>query len=319
MPGNLTSCVSEMPLLSISSPATIDKCAKFPVQSSDIFICSYPKSGTTWTQHIVLSLLLLHKQKCSGAFHSTPTNLTYSHVSDFAPFFEIDPHWDDDNKGLIPDIQKRHEQLGRRVFNTHLRGDMLPQPIELGKFIYITRSPLDACVSFYHHLSHQVEGGYQNSLDDFFKEWIHGTLPFGSWIDHYGSYSTLVAKKQVLHLSYEEMVMDLPKCVDALIVFLELDDLLTKDDVKDILPSFEFKTMKNNLHKFQPKSVTWKNDFLFLRKGRVGDYKNHLTHDQVLSFKTELASRRLLQELTCIFGNDVSSLEKFTLCLKECI
>lgn len=310
----MTSKVPEMPLLSISSPATIQTCANFQLRPSDIFICSYPKSGTTWTQHIVISLLLLHRQKQGDNFHANLTD-SYSHVSDFAPFFEIDPHWNE--QGLIPDIVKRHEQLGRRVFNTHLRGDMLPKPIELGKFIYITRSPLDACVSFYHHLTHQVEGGYHNSsLDDFFNEWIHGKLPFGSWMDHFYSYSNLVARNQVLHLSYEEMVMDLPTCVENIIAFLEMDDLLTKEDVTDIIPSFEFDHMKNHLHKFQPKSVTWKNDFRFLRRGCIGDYKNHLTHDQVLLFKNELRNRRLRQELSIIFGDDVCSFEKFILCLK---
>jgi Sulfotransferase domain. len=237
-------------------------------------------------------------------------------VSDFAPFFEIDPHWNEN--GLIPDIQKRHEQLGRRVFNTHLRGDMLPHPIEMGKFIYITRSPLDTCVSFYHHLTNQVEGGYNGSLDEFFHEWIKGELPFGSWMDHFCSYSPLVARNQILHLCFEEMVTDLPKCVEAIMDFLELDNVLTKDDVMNVLPSFEFTNMRNHLDKFQPKSVSWKNDFRFLRRGCVGDYKNNLTSDQVVLFKNDLVQRQLFQKLDSIFsGSDTGRLENFTLCLKE--
>jgi hypothetical protein len=37
-----------MPLLTISSPVTVAACAAFSLRSTDIFICSYPKSGTTW-------------------------------------------------------------------------------------------------------------------------------------------------------------------------------------------------------------------------------------------------------------------------------
>jgi len=301
----------EMPLLSISSPATVSKCSNFLMHSSDIFICSYPKSGTTWTQHIITSLVLLHRKKRD----ISASDITYSHVSDYAPFFEIDTHWNEND--LIPDIQKRQEVIGRRIFNTHLRGNMLPRTGDMGKFIYITRSPLDACVSFYHHLSHQVEGCYQHSLDDFFQDWLDGKLPFGSWIDHFISYSSLVANHQVLHLSYEEMVQDLPKSVYKIIEYLQLDDFLTKDDLKNILPSFEFQDMKSQLYKFQPKSVTWKNDFCFLRKGNVGDHKNVLTKDKVLRFKNELIHRKLLLGLSSIFESNTSSLETFTSCLKH--
>lgn len=62
-------------------------------------------------------------------------DISYNHVSDYAPFFEIDAHWqssssksdDSNNKILAESIRENHERLGRRVFNTHLRWDMLPK------------------------------------------------------------------------------------------------------------------------------------------------------------------------------------------------
>lgn len=302
----------DMPLLTISSPATIEKCSKLATHPSDIFICSYPKSGTTWMQHIVISLLLLHREK-NGRNSST---LSYDHVSDFAPFFEIDPHWNE--SGIIPQIQDRHNQLGRRVFNTHLRGDMLPGGApKTSKFIYITRSPLDVCVSFYHHLSHQMEGCYEGSLNEFYDDWIDGKIPFGTWPDHLLSYASLVANKDVGLFSYEEMIGDLEESVDRLVHFLELDDYLTKEDVKDILPLFSFDSMKKDLKKFQPKSVKWKGNFTFLRKGTIGDEKDMLSNEQRLQFKANLDSINFFEKIALKFEKSKKTSKQYTKCVQK--
>ena len=318
---------SEMPLLTISSPSTIEKCKHLILFPNDIFICSYPKSGTTWTQHIILSLLLRHRQiKEREAYEHENENehdvhvpkklqLPYGHVSDYAPFFEIDPHWSGEQ--LIPEIRARHAELGRRIFNTHLRWDMLPsdsnnneEPTH-AKFIYILRSPLDVCVSFYHHLSHQVEGCYEHSLTQFFHEWMDGKLPFGSWDDHVCSYLPAMAcEKNVFLLSYEDMVQDLQGCVEKLVEFLELGDTLNETDVADLLPSFTFEHMKKDLDRFQPKSVTWKNDFQFLRKGKIGEHKVELGTDERKAFEQYLKEKNFSQDVKAVFGTNLDTSNK---------
>ena len=123
-----TPLIPPMPLLSISSTETIQKCANLTLQPNDIFICSYPKSGTTWMQHIVLSLLFCHREQqrrkiasknqtesdLSHGRTSTTSGHFYNHVSEYAPFFEIDPHWEGDS--LVPWIQDNHTKIGCRIF-----------------------------------------------------------------------------------------------------------------------------------------------------------------------------------------------------------
>jgi hypothetical protein len=163
----------------------------------------------------------------------------YDHVSEFAPFFEIDAHWedgdcdggggdydDDSTPPLAGDVRANHARLGRRVFNTHLRWDMLPKGRErrrqsasaggragrgiegfasrtrindgrrdnstmpsCGKFLYVVRDLPDACVSFYHHLSNQGEGTYDRGFEAFARDWMDGAMPFGSPLHHLLSYA----------------------------------------------------------------------------------------------------------------------------------
>ena len=278
------------------------------LEPSDIFICSYPKSGTTWTQHIVISLLLRHNKQIQKKRSGTNTlhDIEYNHVSDFAPFFEIDPHWKRTTPGqFIPDIQKRHEQLGRRVFNTHLRGNMLPTQMKnrnsgRPKIIYIVRNPLDACVSFYYHLSHQHEGCYESSLHQFFKDWIDGKIPFGTWAEHILSYAPLLAEKSVLFITYEEMIVNLRETVDRIAKYLELDDVLQEKDIDELMPTFTFDSMKKDLTMFQPKSVTWKNDFKFLRRGVIGDSSRELSEEEVATFEKHLNEIHFIPKLRCM-------------------
>jgi len=361
--------LSPMPTLTITSPQTIESCRNLILRPKDVFICSYPKSGTTWTQHIVLSLLrsMANKNKSktnrSGQTDNnndnsndddTTTTLEYSHVSEYAPFFEVDQHWDHQQSEeeeeqqqhqseLLPSIQSQHEKLGRRVFNTHLRWDMLPGRLEkeggkeegsrssspssstggrrgTAKFIYVVRSPLDVCVSFYHHLSNQQEGGYEGNFDTFFDDWIQGKIAFGSYIDHIMSFIPAFSSSQskstttttttpaaadgssnnntdssrhrdILLISYEELVNDLATNVRRISQFLDID--ATDDELAELLPTFGFQHMKSDLDRFQPKSVTWKNDFQFLRKGQVGDSKHLVSESQHEVWKDAITKSKI--------------------------
>ena len=250
-------------------------------------------------QHIVLSLLLAsaHKNACNQDDGLIPPD--YNHVSDYAPFYEIDPHWDFNDNELISEIRKQHEKLGRRVFNTHLRWDMLPLPSNSDslesdenknhtpKFIYIIRSPLDACVSFYHHLSNQKEGQYVHSFEKFFEDWCDGKIAFGAWKDHVASFICNEKKQRsVLFVFYEDLVRDISSEVSRISQFLELN--LEEEDRMRLLLSFSFDSMRieSNLSKFQPKSVTWIGEYKFLRKGVVGDFSSLISNEQALKFKT---------------------------------
>ena len=57
-PHDDAAAVVAMPVLPITSEETLAACRAMRVKPGDIFIASYPKSGTTWTQNILTTLLL---------------------------------------------------------------------------------------------------------------------------------------------------------------------------------------------------------------------------------------------------------------------
>lgn len=266
----------------------------------------------------------------------------YEHVSDYAPFYEIDAHWEEEDNGLLAEnVRKNHNRLGQRVFNTHLRWDMLPKKQEghqqktqvhaesslrpaCGKFIYVTRHLPDVCTSFYHHLSNQKEGTYEHDFDTFARDWMAGdTIPFGSPLHHLLSFAmrfadneyccsrnnddenaakhSEVKQRPLLLVSYEKLKSNLRQEVLRIMDFLNLDHISMEVLDNELLPTFDFRHMKVNSSKFQPKSVTWLNGYQFLRRGESGDGKSMFMMESGTTRTTSVDADN------CSEGNDETS------------
>eukprot|EP00961_Rhodomonas_salina_P202680 2734445-Rhodomonas_salina.4 len=89
-----------MPLLPIASPQCVEASSSMIVQDGDVFVCSYPKSGTTWTQNIIATLLAVDQVVwfATDLEHRAGQGIGLDeikhHVSEYTPFFDIDAHWD---------------------------------------------------------------------------------------------------------------------------------------------------------------------------------------------------------------------------------
>ena len=128
---------SRFPLLPITSSRTLRNCRRLEANRRDVFVCSYPKSGTTWMQNIVYTLV-------------TGGNVELDHISNYSPFYESNGTWDhdDDEPVLAKSVKNHQDAVGWRIFNTHLLPSMLPPRTSGAKFIYIVRNGRDVVCSF---------------------------------------------------------------------------------------------------------------------------------------------------------------------------
>lgn len=263
----------EMPLLPITSPATVEACRGLEVTDRDIFICSYPKSGTTWTQNLVCRLL---------AAYSEQDLAEDWHLSHSAPFYEVDQYWEEDGSRKPAQTPLISSKTGNnaqeyRVFNTHLRPHQLPPQ---AKCIYVMRDPLDVLASFYYHLIHmaQDDGGYEGTAAEFCKDFVEGTILYGKWQDHMEAFLSTNVSQPRLSLHYDEMKEDLTREATKVASFLGVPDELLSTVVHKALPHCTFSSMRDERWRYSPKSVDWKVDPAtgkpygdFIRSGRIGD------------------------------------------------
>ena len=154
------------------------------------------------------------------------------------------------------------------------------------KYIYVARNPKDVMVShYYHHLS-GMGIDFSGTWDVFFNLFWTGKICFGSWFDHVLEWWRHKDDPNVLFLKYEDMKKDHPGAVRAIAEFMGCD--LTPDVVDKIVKESTIDKMKanpnTNFSWVSPNMFAVKEINPFLRKGIVGDWKNHFTAEQSAMF-----------------------------------
>ncbi|UYV67141.1 hypothetical protein LAZ67_4004062, partial [Cordylochernes scorpioides] len=280
----------------VSSEAVRSALAYVPLDE-DMFVVTFPKCGTTWTQAIVL--LILNKGK------------PFKNIGEFfkrSPFLEM---CGAEAAAMMP-------RPG--VLKLHLTYEQTPQNSK-AKYIYVVRNPKDTCVSFYYHTKGWALYGFTGSFSDFFDIFYKGENDFGEYFEHVMSWYKHRDDPNVLFILYEDLKKDTKGMVMKIAKFLgpEWEKLLIDEPqvLEDVLKYSSINEMKQMVkaqdlvaasqsEENVPQGLrhiasqmanvgagSLMKDFEFVRKGVVGDWKNHFTEEQAkkLDDKTrELAS-----------------------------
>ncbi|XP_030610187.1 sulfotransferase 1C2 [Archocentrus centrarchus] len=235
---------------------------------SDLLIATYPKAGTTWTQEIVD--LLLHNGDAE-ACKRAPTPVR-------SPFLEIF------SPPPIPsglDLLKKMDPP--RVIKTHLPFQLVPPGFweNKCKAIYVARNAKDNLVSYYYFdLMNQTQPE-PGPFDSYIHKFMQGELSWGSWYDHVKGYWLEREKKNILYLFYEDMKENPRREVERIMRYLDLS--VSDEVISQIVELTTFKNMKENPmanYSCIPSPVFDQSISPFMRKGEVGDWKNHFTPEQ---------------------------------------
>ena len=257
-PRRQATTVEEFRRLGADMQARLERLPPAPlaVRPTDVFVATYPKCGTTWTQQIV------HGLRTRGA-------LDFPEISYVVPFIDV---------ASLLGVDLEAEQVAApRAFKTHLPWSRVPQG---GRYIYVIRDPKDALLSAYHFFNGWHFERDALSVEEFSEETFLNDegSPDGYW-QHVRSWWEQRERENVLFLCFEDMKRDLEGTVRRIAAFMglpadeELIAIATRQSTidfmrarKDLFDERQMVAATSRLLGVSPDAGTTK-----VRSGRVGE------------------------------------------------
>ncbi|KAH1173716.1 amine sulfotransferase-like [Mauremys mutica] len=264
----------------------IDSLEDFEIRDSDVFVVTYPKSGTVWTQNILS--LIYHEGHRDGTENME--------IIDRVPWLEYNIRNMDYVRRPSP-----------RLFASHLPYYLVPRDLKnrRAKVIYVARNPKDVTVSYFHFSSLSVLLETTPDFNVFLERFLAGKVVAGSWLDHITGWSTHRDDFNILFLTYEEMKKDLRGAVLKICKFLGKQ--LNEKELETVVEKATFDQMKTDPranYEFMKGNLLERGKGHFLRKGTVGDWKNIMTVAQSERFDNVFKEK--MKDLSSTFNWDTN-------------
>lgn len=216
------------------------------IRPSDVFLASYPRSGSTWLRFMLLEILA---GQTSG----------FSNTNE-----------------MLPDVGKHSS--GYKVLPGHGRLIKTHEPFrnEYEKAIFLVRDPRDVVVSEF--AFHRALGLADDDFDSYLGQFLRGSVnPFGSWISHTNSWldAADTRRAQILPVNFEQLKANSAQELDRIVDFLGMPEV--KERIPGAIANNSVARMKEK-EKAGPQRTSKNGNFI--RSGSAGGWYAVLTPRQ---------------------------------------
>jgi hypothetical protein len=246
----------------------------FTPRPDDIFVVTFPKSGTTWLQMILYQIF-------------TDGEMNFTHIAEWSPYFDA----------FVRGGRGIDHLPSPRIIKSHLAYNMIPKgPC---KYIYVARNGKDVAVSYFHYC--QTHLNFDGDFEQFFELFLNG-FPIGiyghpTWFEHVSQWLENRSNLDVLFLTYEELKHNREAAVRKILAFCGKE--ISPQKLARIVERSSFAFMKQYENKLDTLTVRLIEGKMkagnFIRKGEVGGWKEYLSSKQ-----KELFRRRFTKHLNSL-------------------
>ncbi|XP_072177107.1 sulfotransferase 1A1-like [Diadema setosum] len=261
--------------------SSVDALPNFEVRPDDVWICTFPKTGTHWMNEIVGLILARGVPEKIDRTLSTST-VAMINVAQKMPKTRAEELENPPNMAPFLDVVAKAKSP--RVILSHLPIEMLPTKLEeKGKVIYVARNPKDILNSIYNMIvKGKIEPAGGFSWEMLLGSFMEDKSMFGPWLDHNLGFWKLRDKDNVLFLFYENLKKNPVEGVQQVAAHIGVD--LSPDEVQKVVEHSSFKGMSKTYttRKMDEKAVDKDfhdvvNSIPFMNKGVSGQWKERFT------------------------------------------
>ena len=252
-----------------------DRIKNWEFKPDDVCLAVFPKCGTNW---MLDTLTLLRSdcdfEKAQGEFES-----------DGLVVLDIPFLFDSLKQDGVP-VDKIFASMEKasspRLIITHLPFSLLPENmINTCKVVLCLRNPKDTVVSKYHFSKKVKVTGYVGDFPPFFDLFMDGLDLYGPYFEFMKEAWSKREHENVCIVFYEDMKKNMVSCLRKLAKFLGKD--FTDEVLEKAADYLDFaNTKKRNVSRpFLKMLGKPEGEGSVMRKGVVGDWKNHFTDDMI--------------------------------------
>ena len=245
----------------------------FQLRPDDVILSSFMRSGSSWLRHIL--------------------RLLRNGGRDNGESLDVAVPWLEAVKSEIKGVMKLppivlEELPSPRMFKVHLPYELTPGGLPhttRAKYIYLARNPKDVSVSEWYFSQTQLKKFVKVescSWDVHMGEFLEQeglAIAFGGWVNHVLGWWKHRDESNILFLKYEDLKKEPHKTIHAIAKFIDIDPL-TNELVERVIEESMFLNMSKNRSVNNVKREGADFTVEYLRKGVIGDWKNHYTDEQ---------------------------------------
>lgn len=222
-----------------------DRIQNQKIRPDDVWILSFPKSGTLWTYNIVREL----KNNLSFSTEFLNKGTLFLEQSMFYEENQDNRH-DNDFQKTLTFLDQRFEVLeyeeSPRIIMSHLPAQFLPKDIWTvkPKLIYVYRNAKDVATSMYRMFKYQANLKYSGTMENFFDDFLNDCVVYSPFYAHVNGFRKLSQLDNVLFVNYKDLVakpFDVTKRISEFLGFTYSDEQL-----KQLTEHVSFQNMQNN-------------------------------------------------------------------------